>query len=222
MREVVVAVAPAPRRAARGARSGMAPRGPPRAVRVSASSAMWGTLAPWPHGSAWRSATSPRASSTPWSTPRTPPCSAAAGSTAPSTGAAVPRSWPRAARCGPGHLAKGLPTGQAVATTAGQLPARWVIHTVGPVWSSTEDRSHLLASCYRESLRVADELGARIGRLPRDLGRGLPLAAGGRRPDRARHGREHTDRGARGALRALHAGRPRGLRGGPGPAPASV
>jgi O-acetyl-ADP-ribose deacetylase (regulator of RNase III) len=54
----------------------------------------------------------------------------------------------------------GLPTGQAVATTAGRLPARWVIHTVGPVYSRSEDRSALLASCYRESLRVADELGA--------------------------------------------------------------
>ena len=46
------------------------------------------------------------------------------------------------------------------ATTAGNLPAQWVIHTVGPVWSASEDRSALLASCYRESLRVADELGA--------------------------------------------------------------
>ncbi|MEV7805104.1 O-acetyl-ADP-ribose deacetylase [Microbispora sp. NPDC088329] len=55
---------------------------------------------------------------------------------------------------------KGLPTGQAVATTAGRLPARWVIHTVGPVYSRSEDRSHLLASCYRESLVVADALGA--------------------------------------------------------------
>ncbi len=54
----------------------------------------------------------------------------------------------------------GLPTGQAVATTAGRLPARWVIHTVGPVHAAREDRSTLLASCYRESLRVADELGA--------------------------------------------------------------
>ncbi len=54
----------------------------------------------------------------------------------------------------------GLPTGQAVATTAGRLPARWVIHTVGPVHSRTDDRSALLASCHRESLRVADELGA--------------------------------------------------------------
>jgi O-acetyl-ADP-ribose deacetylase len=54
----------------------------------------------------------------------------------------------------------GLPAGGAVATTAGRLPARWVIHTVGPVWSPRADRSAQLASCYRESLRVADELGA--------------------------------------------------------------
>ncbi|GAB3651285.1 macro domain-containing protein [Glycomyces tarimensis] len=54
----------------------------------------------------------------------------------------------------------GLPTGEAVATTAGKLPARWVIHTVGPVYSAGEDRTELLASCYRESLKVADNLGA--------------------------------------------------------------
>ncbi|MEU3905503.1 MULTISPECIES: O-acetyl-ADP-ribose deacetylase [Streptomyces] len=64
------------------------------------------------------------------------------------------------------HYGKGLPTGRAVATTAGLLPARWVIHTVGPVWSREEDRSALLASCYRESLRVADELGARTVAFP--------------------------------------------------------
>ncbi|MGA4980648.1 O-acetyl-ADP-ribose deacetylase [Streptomyces cellulosae] len=64
------------------------------------------------------------------------------------------------------HYGKGLPTGQAVATTAGKLDARWVIHTVGPVYSATEDRSALLASCYRESLRVADELGARTVAFP--------------------------------------------------------
>ncbi|MFC5745898.1 O-acetyl-ADP-ribose deacetylase [Actinomadura rugatobispora] len=57
------------------------------------------------------------------------------------------------------HYGGGLPTGQAVATTAGRLPARWVIHTVGPVYSAAEDRSEQLASCYREALRVADELG---------------------------------------------------------------
>ena len=60
-----------------------------------------------------------------------------------------------------GHYGKGLSTGKAVATTAGDLDARWVIHTVGPRYSQEEDRSELLASCYRESLRVADELGAR-------------------------------------------------------------
>lgn len=54
----------------------------------------------------------------------------------------------------------GLPAGSAVATTAGDLPARWVIHTVGPVWSDNEDRSHVLSSCYAESLRIAAELGA--------------------------------------------------------------
>lgn len=64
------------------------------------------------------------------------------------------------------HLGKGLPTGQAVATTAGDLDARWVIHTVGPVFSASEDRSGLLASCYRESLRVADGLGARSVAFP--------------------------------------------------------
>ncbi|GAA1622455.1 O-acetyl-ADP-ribose deacetylase [Nonomuraea maheshkhaliensis] len=58
------------------------------------------------------------------------------------------------------HYGRGLPTGQAVATTAGRLRARWVIHTVGPVHSASEDRSELLASCYRESLRVADSLEA--------------------------------------------------------------
>ncbi|MFE4699708.1 O-acetyl-ADP-ribose deacetylase [Streptomyces sp. NPDC056738] len=65
-----------------------------------------------------------------------------------------------------GHLGKGLPTGRAVATTAGDLDARWVIHTVGPRYSQEDDRSELLASCYRESLKVADELGARTVAFP--------------------------------------------------------
>ncbi|MEV6503176.1 O-acetyl-ADP-ribose deacetylase [Streptomyces prunicolor] len=64
------------------------------------------------------------------------------------------------------HYGKGLRTGQAVATTAGELDAQWVIHTVGPVYSREEDRSEQLASCYRESLRVADELGARTVAFP--------------------------------------------------------
>ncbi|MFE4693299.1 O-acetyl-ADP-ribose deacetylase [Streptomyces sp. NPDC056749] len=64
------------------------------------------------------------------------------------------------------HYGKGLQTGQAVATTAGRLHAEHVIHTVGPVWSRTQDRSALLASCYQESLRVASELGARTVAFP--------------------------------------------------------
>ncbi len=63
-------------------------------------------------------------------------------------------------------LPGGLPPGQAVATTAGRMPDRWVIHTVGPVYSANEDRSALLASCYRESLRLADRLGARTIAFP--------------------------------------------------------
>ena len=60
----------------------------------------------------------------------------------------------------------GLPAGDAAATTAGDLPARWVIHTVGPVYSTREDRSALLASCHTESLQVADELGAETVAFP--------------------------------------------------------
>lgn len=52
-----------------------------------------------------------------------------------------------------------LPTGQAVATTGGKLKARYVIHTVGPVWhGGRSGEPELLASCYRESIRVAGEL----------------------------------------------------------------
>ncbi|HEX6471653.1 MAG TPA: O-acetyl-ADP-ribose deacetylase [Streptosporangiaceae bacterium] len=61
---------------------------------------------------------------------------------------------------------EGLPAGRAVATTAGRLKATWVIHTAGPVYAESEDRSGLLASCYRECLRVADELGARTVAFP--------------------------------------------------------
>lgn len=60
----------------------------------------------------------------------------------------------------------GLPTGQAAVTTAGNLPARHVIHVVGPVYSTNDDRSHLLASCYREALRIADDIGARTVAFP--------------------------------------------------------
>jgi O-acetyl-ADP-ribose deacetylase (regulator of RNase III) len=56
----------------------------------------------------------------------------------------------------------GTPTGTAVATDAYALPARWVIHAVGPVWGAGgQDKLDLLASAYRSMLQVADELGAR-------------------------------------------------------------
>jgi O-acetyl-ADP-ribose deacetylase (regulator of RNase III) len=64
------------------------------------------------------------------------------------------------------RYAAGLPAGDAVATTAGRLPARWVIHTVGPVWSAQEDRSATLRSCYMRSLAVAEELGAETAAFP--------------------------------------------------------
>ncbi|MBA3338722.1 MAG: O-acetyl-ADP-ribose deacetylase [Geodermatophilaceae bacterium] len=57
----------------------------------------------------------------------------------------------------PGGL---LTRGQAVATTAGRMPARWVIHTAGPVYKPSQDRSPILASCYVESLHLAGTLGA--------------------------------------------------------------
>ncbi len=58
-------------------------------------------------------------------------------------------------------LPDGLPTGQAVATTAGDLPARWVIHTVGPIYRGSPDDAELLASAHRTSIARARELGAR-------------------------------------------------------------
>ncbi len=55
---------------------------------------------------------------------------------------------------------QGLPVGQAVATTGGNLAARYVIHTVGPRWAGGKGgQPEQLASCYRQSLRVAEELG---------------------------------------------------------------
>jgi O-acetyl-ADP-ribose deacetylase (regulator of RNase III) len=61
---------------------------------------------------------------------------------------------------------RGLPTGEAVATTAGDLPATWVIHTVGPVYGGAEDPAALLRACHVNALRVADELGARSVAFP--------------------------------------------------------
>jgi len=61
----------------------------------------------------------------------------------------------------------GCQTGEAKATPGFRLPARWVIHAVGPVWNGGgRGEAELLASCYRRSLEVADELGARSVAFP--------------------------------------------------------
>jgi O-acetyl-ADP-ribose deacetylase (regulator of RNase III) len=60
----------------------------------------------------------------------------------------------------------GLPVGEAVATGAGELPAQWVIHTVGPNRHRGQTDPELLASCFRRSLEVAEQVGARSVAFP--------------------------------------------------------
>jgi O-acetyl-ADP-ribose deacetylase (regulator of RNase III) len=61
----------------------------------------------------------------------------------------------------------GCATGDAKATSGYRLPARWVIHTVGPVWrGGAEGEAAQLASCYRRCLEIADEIGARSVAFP--------------------------------------------------------
>ncbi|MBK8194374.1 MAG: O-acetyl-ADP-ribose deacetylase [Lewinellaceae bacterium] len=61
----------------------------------------------------------------------------------------------------------GCPTGEAVITTGGKLPARYVIHTVGPVYrDGTQGEPELLASCYRNVLRLAIENGLKTVAFP--------------------------------------------------------
>ncbi|MDD5629106.1 MAG: O-acetyl-ADP-ribose deacetylase [Elusimicrobia bacterium] len=61
----------------------------------------------------------------------------------------------------------GCPAGQAVATGAGALPAKWVIHAVGPIWrGGGRQEAEALASAYRSSLRLAAERGAKIVTFP--------------------------------------------------------
>lgn len=61
----------------------------------------------------------------------------------------------------------GLPTGEAVLTTGGDLPARFVIHTVGPVWQGGRSgEADLLAQCYHNALRLAVEAGLRSVAFP--------------------------------------------------------
>ncbi|WP_324672067.1 O-acetyl-ADP-ribose deacetylase [Hymenobacter sp. GOD-10R] len=57
-----------------------------------------------------------------------------------------------------GHYGKGLATGDVVITTGGRLPAKYVIHTVGPVWNGGHKREpELLANCYRNNLHLTTE-----------------------------------------------------------------
>lgn len=58
------------------------------------------------------------------------------------------------------NLTDGLSAGATVATNAGNLPAKWIVHTVAPEWDADEDRSETLTSCYTESVELADKLGA--------------------------------------------------------------
>lgn len=76
----------------------------------------------------------------------------------------------------------GTGTGTAVATDGHRLPARWVFHAVGPVWSGGDRDEPLLTEAYRSCLRLADELGARSLALPAiSMGvYGYPLAEGAR------------------------------------------
>ncbi len=60
----------------------------------------------------------------------------------------------------------GLPTGRAVLTTGGRLPARFVIHTVGPVYSRNAEVPRLLAACHQSSLALAREHGLRTIAFP--------------------------------------------------------
>jgi O-acetyl-ADP-ribose deacetylase (regulator of RNase III) len=61
----------------------------------------------------------------------------------------------------------GTPTGTAVASDAHRLPARWILHAVGPIWrGGSQGEERLLAGAYRASLRLADELGARSVAFP--------------------------------------------------------
>src|SRR5690349_13593656 len=57
------------------------------------------------------------------------------------------------------HYPDGLPVGEAVLTTAGNLPARFVVHTVGPIWGADEPAPKLLASCYRRAIELVDAEG---------------------------------------------------------------
>ena len=152
-----------------------------------------------------------RGASTRSSTPPIRACSAAAASTAPSTGRAGRRSWPSA-----GCSAAARPATRR-RRPAALLPARWVIHTVGPVWQGgSAGEPELLASAHRRSLEVAAELGGAHGRLPGDLVRRVRLSGRAGGSGRGRGGCAATPPVRRGALRLPRRGPPPHVRGGGG------
>ena len=75
---------------------------------------------------------------------------------------------------------EGLATGDAGWTSAGEMPARWIIHVVGPNYAAGQTDRSLLTSCYSRALAVADELGADVRRVPAGVGRDLRVAQGRR------------------------------------------
>ena len=97
----------------------------------------------------------------------------------------------------------GCAAGHAVVTDGFDLPARFIIHTVGPVWrGGTAGEPEILASCYRSALAVADEVGARSVAFPGHLDRCVRLSLRRGRRDR----RDNRRRGG-------HPGIPRPIRG---------
>ncbi len=96
----------------------------------------------------------------------------------------------------------GCPTGEAKMTPGFRLPARHVIHAVGPIWGGGErGEGRLLADCYRNTLELAAEERAEVDRLPRHLDRHLRLPA---RPRRL-HRRAHRARDACGSVHRSNA-----------------
>ena len=106
----------------------------------------------------------------------------------------------------------GLQTGEAKVTPGFNLDARWVIHTVGPVWrGGANGEAELLASCYRSSLARTDEVGADKVAFPAISG-GLRLPAKGGGADRRQHGPIDPNKRFLGSVRCLrqpHAGQVR-------------
>ncbi len=110
----------------------------------------------------------------------------------------------------------GLATGDAGWTTAGEMPAIWVIHVVGPNYNAGERDRSLLTSCYSRALAVADELGATSVAFPLVSAGRLRLAQGRRHRRRGHHPPDDPYIGLRGSPGRLRPGDVRRDRGGVG------